>query len=79
LNTNSKELLANNKILPLTNQHYELLLKFVKSPGVVYSKDELIDTVWKGRVVTGNTVDQSISKLRKILNTEIKDTYIKNA
>ena len=79
LNTNSKELLANNKVLPLTSQHYELLLKFVKSPGVVYSKDELIDTVWKGRVVTGNTVDQSISKLRKILNTEIKDTYIKTA
>lgn len=79
LNTNSKELLAGTSVLPLTNQHYELLLKFVQSPGIVYSKDELIDTVWKGRVVTGNTIDQSVSKLRKILNGVKKDTYIKTA
>jgi DNA-binding winged helix-turn-helix (wHTH) protein/predicted negative regulator of RcsB-dependent stress response len=77
LNTDAKELTANGKPIPLTKQGYELLLLFVQNTERVFSKNEIIDEVWKGRYVTENTIDQSISKLRKVLNSVAKDTYIK--
>ena len=79
LNTHKKELFFDRELVNISSQHYQLLLHFVSNPGKVFSKDELIDFVWKGRVVTGNTIDQSISKLRKILNAERQDTYIRTA
>jgi len=79
LNTHSKELFFDKQVLSITSQHYDLLLHFVCNPGKVFSKDELIDSVWKGRYVTENTIDQSISKLRKILNSACENIYIKTA
>jgi len=79
LNTHKKELFFDGELVNISSQHYQLLLHFVSNPGIVFSKDELIDTVWKGRVVTGNSIDQSISKLRKILKAERHDIYIKTA
>ena len=77
LDTNKKELFANNEILELTKRQYDLLLFLVKNPQIMFSKHELIEKVWAGRHVTENSIDQSISKVRKVLNSVKKDTYIK--
>ena len=76
LDTKTKELLFDDEALVLTKQTYELLLFFVKNPEVVYSKDEIIDAVWNGKYVTENSIDQSVSKIRKLLNGKQKATYI---
>ncbi|WP_368164492.1 lysine decarboxylation/transport transcriptional activator CadC [Aeromonas sp. R6-2] len=44
------------------------LLRFLADhPGTVFGRDELIETVWEGAVVTDQVVTQSIFELRKIL------------
>ena len=79
LNTETKELYAGDTNIVITKLHYDLLLLFVKNPAKVFSKNELIDEVWNGRYVTENSIDQSVSKLRKLLNSVKNQTYIKTA
>ncbi len=77
LDTDTKELYNNNEILELTKGQYELLLYLIENSGVMFTKNQLIDNVWKGRHVTENSIDQIISKLRKVLNSAKEDVYIK--
>ena len=54
-----------NKIL-LTKTEFNLLIIFIKSPGKVFKREELLDKVWGGdTIVTDRTVDVHITKLRK--------------
>lgn len=46
---------------------FNLLLHFVQNPERVFSRDELIDAVWDGRVVSDATVSGAIKHLRKAL------------
>ncbi len=77
LDTDAVELSHNGQLIPLTKQNFELLAFFLENPNHVYSKDEIINTLWKGSIVNENTVDKSISKLRKILKTYQKEEFIK--
>ncbi len=73
--TKANELSFAKKTIVLTKQHKDLLAYFLKNPNVVVSKEKLIDHVWNGRVVTSNTIDQSVSKLKKILSSLKEDKY----
>tara|TARA_B100001250_G_scaffold410266_1_gene436375 strand:- start:409 stop:1077 length:669 start_codon:yes stop_codon:yes gene_type:complete len=54
-----------NKIL-LTKTEFNLLTIFIKSPGKVFKREELLDKVWgSDTIVTDRTVDVHITKLRK--------------
>ncbi len=77
LNTESKEVTAEDRVLKLSRQGYEMLLLLLENPGRVFSKKELIEEVWKGRYVTTNSVDQCISKLRKTLQDVQPGNHIK--
>ncbi len=57
---------------------HELLLFLLVNPNKLISRDALIDHVWHGRVVTHNTIDQSILKLRKALNEQYPGDYIES-
>ncbi len=72
LNTDKKELSYQLEVVSLTKQNFQLLHYFVKNPGTVLNKDQLIENVWNGRVVADNSIDQSIYKLKKIL-TSVKE------
>ncbi len=76
LDTATKELGSGNTVLSLSQQSYEMLLFLVQHPGQVFSKEDLIREVWKGRQVTNNSVDQCISKLRKTLTDTEPGIYI---
>jgi len=60
----------------LTKQGFDLLLYMVSHADQIHSKDDLVKQVWNGRIVSDNTIDQSISKLRKALNNSSQDQYI---
>jgi len=77
LNTDTQSLYINNDIVDISKQHYELLLFFVKNTEKVFSKNDLINMVWRGKHVTKNSIDQSVSKLRKTLDSRNKETFIK--
>ncbi len=77
LDTDTKELYADSQPIEMPRGHYELLLFLLKNPGKMFTKSDIIDKVWQGRHVTENSIDQIISKLRKVLNNIQKDVYIK--
>ena len=55
-----------------------VLTYLAKHQGKVISQNELLDTVWKGTVVSPNTLQRSIAQLRKALGDDGKEqTYIK--
>lgn len=64
--------------MELTKKTYDLLLFLVKNPQKVHSKETLIEQVWHGRAVSGNTIDQTISKLRKILSDYTDHLFIES-
>lgn len=67
IDPNRKELTFQGESVELTKRTYDLLYFLVQHPHAIHSKDDLIEHVWQGRVVSTNTIDQTISKLRKTL------------
>lgn len=73
----------NNKLKFQDEEHYieplamEVLEYFLKHPQRVVSRNELIESVWKGRVVGDHSVYRIINKLRQILAKDSQQEYIK--
>lgn len=64
----------------LTNRVFETLLVFVRNPGRVLTKDELLGAVWPGRFMEESSLKQAIFTLRKALGGDNDDTrYIATA
>ncbi len=53
--------------LVLTPQLLDLLLYLLDRPGVLVTKDELLDALWPGANVTENALTQAVSELRQAL------------
>lgn len=51
----------------LTRTEFGLLCELMSAQGQVRSRQQLIDTVWKGVIVTDRTVDVHVARLRKKL------------
>lgn len=67
-----------DKELSLDPKVYALLSYFIQHAGRILSRDELLDNVWAGVVVSDNSVSWSISQLRKALGDEAANPqYIK--
>ncbi len=78
LDPNLRQLSYKNKPVYLTKKCYDLLDYFLKNPNEAVTREQLVEHVWSGRIVTDNTIDQCISKLRKTLNNECQGDYIKS-
>lgn len=77
-NVDQKILSHNKQVVEIPKKCHELLLYLLENPNKLISRDALIDHVWHGRVVTHNTIDQSILKLRKALNHQYPGEYIES-
>ncbi|MCF6442275.1 winged helix-turn-helix domain-containing protein [Pseudoalteromonas luteoviolacea] len=53
----------------------EVLRFFCLNPQILVSRDELIEQVWQGRIVTDNAVNRVITKLRKALNDDPRKPF----
>ena len=52
----------------LTKTEFEMLLLLVQNPGVIFSRDEILDKIWRyDGVVLDRTVDVNINRLRRKL------------
>ena len=62
--------------IELTSREFELLFHFAKSPGRVYSRMELLDSVW-GVSHQGyeHTVNSHINRLRNKLSSVLDDKH----
>lgn len=54
-------------IVRLEPMQAELLLYFCQNPSLIIHRDELIEKVWHGHIITENAVNKVIAKLRKSL------------
>jgi non-specific serine/threonine protein kinase len=63
----SRELFRGQKSVRLSSPQSAILTHLVTHAGVVVSKERLIEAGWGGMAVSENSLDQAISRLRKVL------------
>src|SRR2546429_4327564 len=64
----------NEDEVALTPLEFEILLTLARSPGVVFSRDELMDRVWGYRdYAGGRVVDSHVARIRRKLGDEANE------
>ena len=61
------ELRAAGELVPLEPQVFDLLRLHIENSDRIVSRDELISSVWKGRIVSETTISAHISSARKAI------------
>jgi DNA-binding response OmpR family regulator len=65
IDTIRKRLIIHDEKIELTKKEFEILRLLIENPGTVYSREEILSTVWGDDViVTDRTVDVNITRLR---------------
>ena len=77
IDVRGKRLLRQREGLAISARHFDLLLALVANAGDVLSKDRLIEIAWRDVAVTDNSLEQAISNLRKTLESQPPDQYIR--
>ncbi len=67
LDLDKKRLSVDGVKKDLTPIEFQILHMLMKSPGRIFGRDQLLDSVWKDVQVTDRTVDVHITRLRKKL------------
>jgi TolB-like protein/cytochrome c-type biogenesis protein CcmH/NrfG len=67
LDEERRELRASGTIVPIEPQVFDLLVFLIENRDRVVSKDDLIASVWSGRVVSDSTLDSRLNAARKAL------------
>jgi DNA-binding winged helix-turn-helix (wHTH) protein/Tfp pilus assembly protein PilF len=78
LDTGAFELRRGPVIIPVEPLVLELLTLLLEQPGVVLSRDRLVESVWGGRIVSESTISTAIKWARKALgDTGREQKYIR--
>jgi hypothetical protein len=72
LDTGAFELRRGPAIIPVEPLVLDLLTVMVEQPGVVLSRDRLVESVWKGRIVSESTISTAIKWARKALGDTVE-------
>src|SRR5260221_13535939 len=67
------ELRRAGALLHIEPQVFDLLVRLVRHPDRIVSKDELFDAVWQGRIVSEATLSSRISAARRVLGDSGND------
>jgi TolB-like protein len=67
LNLDRRELTLRGQVVAVGPQVFDLLLLLVSNPDRVVSKDELLEGVWSGRIVSESTITSHINAVRKAI------------
>src|SRR5271166_2745681 len=77
IDARARTLRREEKIVSLNFRAFDMLLYFVRNPGKVLAREELIKNVWPDSFVDENSLAQSISMLRRALDEKPGDnSYI---
>jgi TolB-like protein len=61
------ELRCGSKIIPIEPQVFDLLVHLIRNRNRIVSREELIDAVWKGRVISEATLSSRVSAVRRAI------------
>jgi DNA-binding winged helix-turn-helix (wHTH) protein/pimeloyl-ACP methyl ester carboxylesterase len=64
------------EVIPIEPQVFDLLVALARNAGVMVSKDDLIDAVWGGRIVSDSTISARISAARTAVGDNGRDQSI---
>ena len=69
LDQHRQQIKVEGKVCELTHVEFQLLSYLAKEPGRIFSRDQLMDNMYKdNRIVSDRTIDSHIKKLRKRLS-----------
>jgi len=78
LDSDRFELRRNGRLCKVEPKVFDLMAHFAKNPGRVFSRDDLVASVWHGRVVSDATVSTCIKNARKAVgDSGVTQRYIK--
>jgi len=73
----TKRLLIGDRKIELTKKEYEILLLLTRSPGRIFSREEILRRIWESDVIViDRTVDVNMTRLRRKM--EEYGAYIRN-
>ncbi|HZK96842.1 MAG TPA: response regulator transcription factor [Prolixibacteraceae bacterium] len=73
----SKRLIIGDKKIELTRKEYEIICLLAKSPGRIFSREEILRRIWESDVIViDRTVDVNMTRLRRKM--EKYGSYIRN-
>ncbi len=73
----TKRLVLGDKKIDLTRKEYEIIYLLVKTPGRIFSREEILRRVWESDVIVSDrTVDVNMTRLRRKM--EEYGSYIRN-
>jgi DNA-binding response OmpR family regulator len=68
INLDTKELIVNSEIIPLTRTEFEIITLLASHPDRIFEREDIIDHIWKDSpYITERTIDVHIGRLRKKL------------
>ncbi|MCU7930245.1 MAG: winged helix-turn-helix domain-containing protein [Candidatus Thiodiazotropha sp. (ex Codakia rugifera)] len=67
LDTKRYELRRNGQLCKTEPKVFDLILLFCRHPGQIISREDLINSIWKGRFVSDSTISTCIKSARKVL------------
>ena len=70
VDTERLELARDGEVIPLQPQAFALLVFLIERAERVVSKDEIIESVWQGRIVGDGTLNARINALRRALGDD---------
>ena len=70
LDESSLELRVADVLVSIERKPLELLMLLLRHPGEVLTKDELLDAVWSGRVLSESVLTKCVAKLRQALGDD---------
>ncbi len=73
INVDNFELEVDDKTVEIEPLIFDVLVYLMKHQGMTVSKDALIETVWKGRIVSDTTISTAIKMARKCINDNGKE------
>ena len=62
------ELRRRGELVPIEPQVFDLLVHLIRNRNRIVSKNELIDTIWMGRVVSEETLSSRVSAARRAID-----------
>ena len=70
------ELRRRGEVVPVEPQVFAVLLRLVEHRERLVSRDELIETVWSGRVVSDSALDSRIKSARRAVGDDGKVAFV---
>ena len=76
LDTGGFEMRRNDIVMPVEPQVFNVLVHLIENREHVVSKDDLIDAVWNGRIVSDATLSSRINAVRRAVGDSGKSQTV---